>query len=75
MLDASFIGRKEMRFLRYLCANMDAGIMEENFSGLVKYSVYTNSNKRSKPFLESYNSYEVAPSVVHNVRNEILKSK
>jgi hypothetical protein len=75
MLDASFIGRKEMRFLRHVCGHVDAGAMDENFSSLVKYSVYTNTNKRSKPFLESYSSYEVDLAVVHNARNEILKSK
>jgi len=75
MLDASFIGRKEMRFLRHTCAHMDADMLTENFASLVKYSIYTNSNKHSKRFLESYDSYDVAPAVVHNLRNELLKSK
>ena len=45
-LDSSYIGRKEMKYLRDVCRHGDRQWVESNFPSLVNYAIYVCSNKQ-----------------------------
>jgi hypothetical protein len=74
-LDSSYIGRKEMKYLRDVCRHGDRQWVESNFPSLVNYAIYVCSNKQRSKLLASYESYEVRRSVVEKLRKQLLRSK
>lgn len=75
LLNASYIGKKELAYITQMVALMDAEYLMQNFASMIKYAIYACTDEYSKPFLNIYGSYEMVPEVVEDLRRKLLGPK